>query len=69
MELREGTYKHYKGTLYIVKGMARHSETEEWLVIYHSVAKPTELWVRPYQMFVEQLLIDGSYVPRFDFIQ
>ncbi|MCA9340878.1 MAG: DUF1653 domain-containing protein, partial [Candidatus Saccharibacteria bacterium] len=32
--IKTGTYRHYKGNLYEVLGTARHSETEEMLVVY-----------------------------------
>lgn len=52
----------------MVKAIARHSETEEWLVVYHALSKPEELWVRPYQMFLESVFVNGVEVPRFDLI-
>ena len=33
-EVKPGRYRHYKGGEYIVLGTARHSETEEMLVVY-----------------------------------
>lgn len=62
---RVGLYRHYKGNQYRVLGMARHSETEEWLVLYHPEATPESLWVRPLAMFVEDVEVDGQRVPRF----
>jgi hypothetical protein len=35
--------------------MARHSETEEWLVVYRPVADPESIWVRPLEMFCEMV--------------
>ena len=59
-----GEYRHYKGGFYEVIGTARHSETEEELVLYRSSAG--DLWVRPRRMFFEDVLIDGIRVPRFE---
>ena len=42
-----GRYKHYKGPEYQVLGMARHSETEEWLVVYQALYAERGIWVRP----------------------
>jgi hypothetical protein len=48
-----GLYRHYKGNEYEVMGCARHSETEEWLVVYRPCYGDRGLWVRPLAMFVE----------------
>lgn len=58
-----GTYRHFKGGFYEVVGLARHSETEEELVVYRSPAG--DLWVRPRAMFFETAVVDGVSVPRF----
>lgn len=50
------THEHYKGGFYRVIGEARHSETEEWLVVYEQLwPKARGLWVRPREMFHGQL--------------
>lgn len=48
-----GTYLHYKQKKYRVLGVARHSETEEQLVVYECLYdNPSgRLWVRPLEMF------------------
>ena len=60
-----GTYRHYKGALYEVIDVARHSETEEWLVVYRALYGDRGLWVRPLDMFTESVDVDGESVPRF----
>lgn len=60
-----GRYRHYKGNFYEVMGTARHSETEEWLVVYRCLYGDGSLWVRPLAMFVENVEVDGVTVPRF----
>lgn len=67
-ELPVGTYQHYKGPLYDVIGLARHSETEEWLVVYRPQYGDRGLWVRPLTMFTETVLIEGREVPRFKWL-
>ena len=64
-----GRYRHYKGQEYEVIGCARHSETEEELVVYRALYGDRGLWVRPVAMFVEQVQLDGMSVPRFSFLQ
>ena len=60
-----GTYRHYKGNLYEVVDVARHSETEEQLVVYRALYGERGLWVRPLAMFVEHVERDGYSGPRF----
>ena len=68
MTIKPGIYEHYKGGRYRVIDVARHSETEEWMVLYQPLYGEQKLWVRPFEMFVEEVNIDGNNVPRFCFI-
>ncbi len=68
MTVKLGRYRHYKGKDYVVFGVARHSETEEKLVVYRTDYGDKSLWVRPQQMFQETVVIDGRELPRFEFI-
>lgn len=61
-----GLYRHYKGLLYEVVGMARHSETLEPLTLYRALYGARELWVRPAAMFEETVVVGGRAVPRFE---
>ncbi len=65
MEL--GLYQHYKGGIYEVIGIARHSETLEQLVVYKATYQQEgeNLWLRPLSMFNEKIIIDGKEVSRF----
>ncbi|WP_036535319.1 DUF1653 domain-containing protein [Oceanobacter kriegii] len=63
--IQPGHYRHYKGADYEVFGLVRHSETEEWLVHYRTLYGDYSHWVRPYEMFVEQVVVDGESVDRF----
>ena len=68
MTLRPGIYKHYKGNLYEVMTTARHSETAEWMVVYKALYAEEGMWVRPYEMFIERVEVDGVMVSRFEFV-
>ena len=60
-----GRYRHYKGGEYEVIGVARHSETQEPLVVYRPLYNDTGWWVRPHAMFFEDVVVDGVRQPRF----
>jgi hypothetical protein len=66
--LRPGRYRHFKGGLYEVLGMVRHSETEEELVLYRALYGDGGLWVRPRPQFLDQVSVDGQTVPRFAYL-
>ncbi len=63
--LPKGVYHHFKGAKYRVIDTVRHSETEEWLVLYTPLDKPDSLWVRPLDMFNETVELAGEKVERF----
>lgn len=69
-ELQAGVYRHYKGGLYMMLGLARHSETDETFVAYVplGVQEGPRITVRPYNMFFEVVEVEGSQRPRFEFI-
>lgn len=60
-----GRYRHYKGNEYEVIGMARHSETRDMMVVYRPLYGEGGLWVRPAEMFAENVTVDGKTQPRF----
>lgn len=66
--IRPGRYRHYKGNFYAVVDIARHSESEEEMVVYRKLYDDHSLWVRPLDMFMEDLLVDGRLVPRFEWV-
>ena len=67
--LKLGQYEHYKGGRYEVIGVAQHSETNEELVIYRSLAGDQQIWARPLAMFLEEVKIGGKKMPRFKLIK
>lgn len=68
--IEPGLYKHYKGQIYEVLGVARHSETLEELVVYKATYQPEEenLWVRPRAMFEEMVVVEGKEMSRFEIL-
>jgi hypothetical protein len=67
--LRAGIYRHFKGNLYDVITVARHTETGEDMVVYRALYGDFGVWVRPLAMFTEQVERDGTPVPRFEFVR
>ncbi|MGN0114031.1 MAG: DUF1653 domain-containing protein [Acutalibacteraceae bacterium] len=65
---KTGRYRHYKGNEYLVLCEATHSETLERLVVYKALYGDGGVWVRPFDMFFEDVEIDGKTVPRFSYI-
>jgi hypothetical protein len=68
MSIKPGIYEHYKGNSYQVFGVCRHSETQEELVVYMALYGSYGWWVRPLQMFLDEVEKDGKRLPRFKFI-
>lgn len=66
-EVSPGIYRHYKGKLYEVIGIARHSETLEKLVVYKACYQNEgeNLWIRPLSMFGEKVMAEGRETERF----
>lgn len=64
MEIKKGKYRHYKGNMYEVIGVAKHSETEEEMVVYKALYGDFGLWVRPAEMWNQE--VNG--VRRFTYI-
>lgn len=64
--LQPGVYEHYKGKRYEVVGVSLHTETLEPLVVYRPLYDSrVSLWVRPYEMFIASVMVDGATIPRF----
>ncbi len=67
-KLRLGMHEHYKGGLYEVLGIAKHSETLGKLVVYRALYGDNDLWVRPMEMFLVTVEVNGKKVSRFRFV-
>ena len=68
MEIKLGKYRHFKGNLYEVIGIASHSETMEPMVVYRALYGEHGLWVRPAAMWNEVVEKETYTGPRFQYI-
>ena len=66
--IKPGHYRHFKGKEYEVLGVARHSETQEELVVYSALYGDFGLWVRSVSMWNETVERDGKTFRRFTYI-
>ena len=64
-----GRYRHFKGKEYEVLGMARHSETQEPMVVYRALYGEGGVWVRPAMMWNEKVEHEGNLVARFSLLE
>jgi hypothetical protein len=68
-EIKLGIYRHYKGNVYRVLHIAKHSETLEDMVVYQDINNPNKIWVRPASMWNDDTTVDGENVKRFQLIE
>lgn len=62
-----GIYRHYKGPLYRVFGVATHTETKEIVVVYQALYGDYSWWIRPLEMFKENVMYEGKERARFTY--
>ena len=69
MQVQKGIYRHFKGNNYQVIDIARHSENQQYQVLYRALYGDFGLWARPLEMFVDEVEVEGQKRPRFEFIE
>ena len=60
-------YKHYKGNLYKIIALAKHSESGEDMIVYQNIEKG-DIWVRPQSMWNEVIELGEKKVLRFTLV-
>ena len=58
--VKKGFYRHFKGNIYEVIDVAKHSETLEEMVVYRALYGEGEVWVRPLSMWNETVEREGK---------
>lgn len=66
--LKSGRYRHFKGNEYELLFVAKHSETQEEMVVYRALYGARDVWVRPASMWDETIERDGKTFKRFEYI-
>ena len=69
MEIKIGKYRHFKGGEYEVLYLAKHSETQEEMVVYRALYGDGGVWVRPAAMWNEEIEREGKKYKRFTFME
>ncbi len=64
-----GKYRHYKGQDYQLLHIARHSETDQLFAVYQPLYGDSGVWIRPLEMFMESVTVEGKLVPRFCYMK
>lgn len=59
-------YRHFKGGLYQLIGLAKDSETLEDMVVYQALYGEKQMWIRPAEMFFGKVERDGKVMKRFE---
>ncbi len=71
--IKPGTYKHFKGDIMEVVGVALHSEMQGEFVVYRHTtgghAGEQHYWIRPIEMFVETVERNGKRIKRFTYVR
>lgn len=73
-DIKPGKYRHYKGKLYQVIGVALQEDSHEEVVVYRALYDskefgPSALWTRPKEEFLGKVKVNGKEVPRFEFVE
>lgn len=66
LDMTGAYYRHFKGNVYRVLHIAKHSETLEEMVVYQAMYGERGIWVRPKSMFEEVIERDGKTFRRFE---
>ncbi len=67
--IKKGRYRHFKGNEYEVLYIAKHSETQELMVVYRALYGDYSVWVRPASMWNETVELDGKAHKRFTYLE
>jgi hypothetical protein len=66
--IMEKYYRHFKGNVYKLVGIAKDSETLEEMVVYQAMYGEGQLWLRPKEEFFGKVERDGREMDRFEML-
>lgn len=60
-------WRHYKNKDYRIIAISRCTEELKWYVVYEALYENSisKIWHRPLDMFLEEVEVEGVFVPRF----
>ncbi len=67
-DLPLGYYRHFKGAIYRVAGLARDCDSQQWMVYYQCCYGDWSYWLRPLDNFCATIIKEGTSLPRFTFL-
>ena len=66
MDIKPGKYRHFKGNMYEVIGIAKYSETLEEMVVYRALYGEGDVWARQADMWNETVETPDGAKKRFE---
>lgn len=63
-----GYYRHFKGAIYRVAGLARDCESQQWMVYYQCCYGDWSYWLRSLDDFCAHVIKEGINQPRFVYL-
>ena len=66
--IKGGKYRHFKGHIYKVTGIAHNADTLEEMVVFRATTDDRQLWVQPLEKFLGKEKVGGKMISRFEYM-